>query len=376
MKFSEIAGHERPKSDLRTMVDQGRIPHAILIHGPSGLGKMRLARAFVQYVMCENRHNGDSCGQCPSCLQTRALNNPDVHYSYPIIKGGKKTVLSQDYSEQWKEMLSEHSYMQPEIWNDILNAGNSQPTFYTEESEEIARLSAMSAYAADKKIFVIWLPEKMSAAVANKLLKLVEEPHSDTIFVMVSNSASEVLPTIYSRLQRIETNRLSDADIYQWLSAKGADDARAREITRLSLGIPAKAEELLEEGGERHEFEALFQSAMRNAYAVRVDNLKDLSEQLAAMGREKAIRFLTYFTSQIRENYIANLRNPSLLQMTHTELQFSSRFAPFIHSGNVEDMIAEADRARTDISRNANAKVVWFDFLLWLTRLIRRGMKN
>lgn len=372
MKFNEIIGHTRAKTELREMADNGRIPHALLIHGPSGLGKMRLARAFVQYIMCENPHNGESCGQCPSCLQTRAFNNPDVHYHYPIVKGGRKVAYSTDYLDQWKEMLSEHSYMEPEIWPEIIAAGNTQPTFYVDESDEIARLSAMSAYAADYKTFVIWLPEKMSAPVANKLLKLVEEPHTDTIFIMVSNSPADILPTIYSRLQRIEVSRLADEEICQWLMAKGADEGRAWEITRISQGIPAKAEELFTEGGERKEFEGLFQQAMRNAYAVRVDNLKDLSEQLAGIGREKAIRFLTYFTSQVRENYIANLKNPDLLQMTGSEMQFSSRFAPFIHAGNVEDIVAEADRARTDISRNANAKVVWFDFLLWLTRLIRR----
>lgn len=372
MKFSDIAGHDNAKQELREMADSGKLPHAILLHGSQGLGKMRLARAFVQYIACENRSGGDSCGKCPACLQTRALNNPDIHYSYPIVKGGKKTVYSTDYLEQWKEMLENHSYMQPEEWNDLINAGNSQPTFYAEESDEISRISAMSAYSADYKIFLIWLPEKMSTTVANKLLKLVEEPHPDTIFIMVSNSAADILPTIYSRLRRVEITRLSDDEIREHLKRLGATGDKAEKIVVLSQGIPAKAEELYRSGGEREEFANIFQEMMRNAYSVKVDLLKERGERMASMGREKNIRYLQYFTSQIRENFIANLMNPTLSEMTETETAFSSRFAPFIHAGNVEDIIAEADRARTDISRNANAKVVWLDFLLWLTRLIHR----
>ncbi|MCM1153383.1 MAG: DNA polymerase III subunit delta' [Muribaculum sp.] len=372
MKFSDIPALENVKDSLRQMADSGRIPHAILLHGPSGLGKMQLARVFAQYINCPNRSNGEPCGTCPSCQQIQTLNHPDLHYIYPTVKPkGERTVISSDWINQWKKMLTEFPWMPQERWLELMDAGSKQPIINVLDSLEITRISQLSSYSSDYKIFIIWQPEKMNAECANKLLKLLEEPLPDTLFILVSNEPDKLLPTIFSRLQRIAVTRLSDHDVYYYLRQNGIDEESASRIASIAKGCPGIADALTRTDSERTEFAAYFRDAMRNAYAMKAADLKRMADTLGALGREKSVRLLEYFAAQIRENFIYNLRVPSLSNLTAEESQFSSRFSPFIHAGNVEKMASAIDATATSISRNANIKLAWFDFFLHLLQYLR-----
>lgn len=290
MKFSDIAGHKETIDALRSTVDSGRIPHAILLSGISGIGKFRLARAFAQYVHCRHRHDGDSCGVCPSCLQHQKHNNPDLHFIYPVVKRDGAQV-STDFIDQWKTMLSEWSYMPPEKWNEIIQAGNSQPAIFVNESEDIISRVSLSAYQENYKIFLIWLPEKLRPEAANKLLKVIEEPFEDTLFILVSNDDSRLLPTIFSRTQRFNMRPLADSDISDHLMLnRGIDPAIAEAAARIAEGSMGKAEQLACHPDEIMEFSALFKETMRMAYALKARELRIISESCASMGREKLIR--------------------------------------------------------------------------------------
>lgn len=371
MKFSEIAGHSETIKALRSMVDAGRIPHAILLSGISGIGKFRLARAFAQYIHCRNHIDGDSCGVCPSCLQHQNLNNPDFHFVYPVVKRDGITI-SKDLIDRWKEMLSEWSYMPPEKWNEVIQAGNSQPAIYVNESEDIIARASLSAYQENFKIFLIWLPEKMRSEAANKLLKLIEEPYDDTLFILVSNDDSKLLPTIFSRTQRFHMLPLSSDDISRHLTTnKGISGNVAQAASKIAEGSMGKAEELACHPEELLEFSALFKETMRMAYGLKAHRLKALSEQSAAMGREKLMRFLAYCGRMVRENFIYNMHMPQISLLTPEEEEFSLKFAPFIHEGNVEKLSEDISKAATDIERNANAKIVMFDLMLLLSQGVR-----
>ena len=371
MKFSDIAGHKETIDALRSTVDSGRIPHAILLSGISGIGKFRLARAFAQYVHCRHRHDGDSCGVWPSCLQHQKHNNPDLHFIYPVVKRDGAQV-STDFIDQWKTMLSEWSYMPPEKWNEIIQAGNSQPAIFVNESEDIISRVSLSAYQENYKIFLIWLPEKLRPEAANKLLKVIEEPFEDTLFILVSNDDSRLLPTIFSRTQRFNMRPLADSDISDHLMLnRGIDPAIAEAAARIAEGSMGKAEQLACHPDEIMEFSALFKETMRMAYALKARELRIISESCASMGREKLIRFLSYCSRMIRENFIYNMKMPQISLMTPDEESFSIRFSPFIHEGNVEGLDSEIARASADIERNANAKIVMFDLLLLLSQWVR-----
>lgn len=372
MKFSDIAGHSETISALRNIADSGKIPHAILLSGISGIGKFRLARAFAQYVHCSRRTaDGDSCGRCPSCLQHQKHNNPDLHFIYPVINKDKKKI-STDYIDEWKEMLDDWSYMPPEKWNDIINAGNSQPAILVAESEDIISKASLSAFQEKYKIFLIWLPEKMRVEAANKLLKIIEEPFEDTIFILVSNDDSRVLPTIFSRTQRFNVSPLSGEEISAYLArSKGVDPDLAEAASRIAEGSVGRAEEIACHPDEIIEFSNLFKEVMRMAYALNAAVLKTLSERCAAMGREKLMRFLAYFSRMIRENFIYNLRMREISLLTPEEEEFSRRFSPFIHEANVEGLFSEISRATSDIERNANGKIVMFDLFLYVSQWVR-----
>lgn len=372
MKFSDITGHKEIKKALGSVVDSGKLPHAFLFTGISGIGKMRMAQAFAQYIHCKNPKNGDSCGECPSCLQHARHNNPDLHFVYPVLKKDKSSVISKDYIENWREMLDEYSYMPPEKWNDLLKAGNSQPVIYVTDAEEIINRASLSAFQEKYKIFIIWQPEKMRPEAANKLLKIIEEPFEDTIFILVSNDDSKILPTILSRTQRFNFKLLKEEEIKGMLIASGVNEEMAEDSSRIAGGSMQKAEEIACNPEEMMEFSELFKDVMRAAYALKAKNLKDLSEKVAGFGREKILRFLTYCNRMIRENFIYNYGIGSLNLMTKEEEIFSSRFAPFIHEANVEELCEEVSRAYQDIERNGNSKIVMFDLMLLLSRLIRR----
>lgn len=371
MKFSDIAGHRETISTLQSVSDSAKIPHAILFSGISGIGKMRLARAFAQYVHCKNKTDGDSCGVCPSCLQHQKFNNPDLHFVYPVVKKDG-CLISTDFIDQWKEMLSQWGYMPPEKWNELINAGNSQPAIFVDESENIISKASLSAFQENYKIFIIWLPEKMRLEAANKLLKIIEEPFEDTVFIFVSNDDSKILPTIYSRVQRFNLKPLSQKEIADHLSNNlGIEWTVANSSSRIAEGSIAKAEELACHPDEILEFSALFKEIMRMGYALAAQRLKQLSESCALMGREKLIRFLSYAARMVRENFIYNLGMPPISLLTPEEAEFSHRFSPFIHEGNVEGLANEISRAAADIERNANAKIVMFDLMLLISQWIR-----
>lgn len=374
MKFSDIPGHEKTKDALRLLADSGKMPHALMISGPSGIGKMMLARAFMQYAHCEAPVDGEPCGQCQSCRQHLSFNHPDTHFIFPVVKSeSKKIYSSEDRIEQWQRMLKECPEMIPERWLDIIDAGNSQPSIYVRDSENIIRAESYSSFNSKYKFFTIWLPEKMRPEAANKLLKVIEEPTEGTVFILVSNNEAEVLPTIFSRTRRFNLLQVEDADIRSFISSHyQVSDLEMHSILKVSAGRVAKAIELATHSGERDEFGNLFRLIMRSAYAKQPAKLREIGDAASTMGREKLRRFLLYMTDMARENFIYNLRMPQLSAMTREEENFSSRFSPFIHHGNVEEMVEEISQASTHIGRNANSKVVLFSLFLKIIPLLHR----
>ena len=370
MKFADITGHRNVIDSLRELVDSDRVPHAILLGGQEGIGKMRVARAFVSYLYCMDRKGGDSCGRCPACIQNAHHNNPDVHFIFPRIGAASKNTDS--FLPQWNEFLDLHPYMPKEEWAATIEAGNTVPVIYRNDANEISRTAALSSYAYRYKTYVIWMPERMQPQCANALLKLLEEPFQDTIFILVSNEPDKVLPTIFSRTQRFNLKPLADTEVAGILMACGVGYNEAVEVASLAEGNMIKALDMTGEGGEIREFSALFMQMMRLAYARNAGALRMLSDAIAAMGREKTSRFLTYCLRMIRESFIFNLKEPGLNAMTGEEAGFCVRFAPFINYKNVEKILSEIQRAHDDVLRNANARLVLFDTMLKLMMLLRK----
>lgn len=377
MRFADIPAHIQAKKHLHAMAREGRIPHALLISGPEGTGKLALARALAQYLQCSNPQDGDSCGTCPSCRQHQSLNHADMHYIFPVVKNKSEHLLiSTDYIDKWRVFLQDSTYASWQGWLDTIGAGNARPAIFVDEAAYILRVVNMSAYSSAIKIILIWLPEKLNADAANKLLKVIEEPWEDTRFILVSNDASQILPTIFSRTQRLNIPPLTTDEIASILVNEYAVDTEAATVLALRAdGNACRAIEAVDTREDAKQMALIFREIMRKAYLRDVRALKELSEKCAAMGREKNCRMLEYFASMVRENFIYNLQVTGLNRMSSSEEEFSRKFSPFINVANVEDIMADLDSAAEDISRNANAKIVMFDTLLRLIVYLRRQPK-
>lgn len=379
MRFKDIIGHEEAKARLRKMVSDNQLPHALLFSGSEGIGKLALARAFAQYLHCTNRTpDGDSCGKCPSCIQHENDNFPDLLYVFPTA-GSKqgKTNTVEDLLPQWYEFIHNYPLAPYEKWLNLMNADNAQPLIKTDEAKEIIIKMNLSNYAAEQKVMILWLPEKLQPSAANRLLKQIEEPAKGNIFLMVSNNPEDILPTIYSRLQRIELTAPSRQLIADYLTRdKGVDPQMANILAINCEGNLQKALNMLELDGEHAEFLKYFQELMRTAYRADVTGLKKWSDDVTAFKREKIRRFLTYCTRMIRENFLYNFHNGELLSLNPQEENFSRNFAPFIHEGNVAQMMNELDMANRDIAGNGNSKIVLFDFALQMIILLKTIKPN
>ena len=372
MKFSDIIGNEKAIEQIRRLVDADQIPHALLLYGDSSVPKLALARATAQYIHCTDRQNGDSCGKCPSCLQHQSLNHGDTFFSFPVTNKGENTT-SDLFMAEWKQFLNESPIENYEHWLALLKNENAQPQIYASESNAIIRKMSLSSFTAKYKVLVMWLPEKMNEACANKLLKLIEEPDHDSLFILVSNNEKALLPTIFSRTQRIQLRRPSVEQIAQYLQANMGTDYNDALVAAASADANVtQAIQNLEAQSETKAFHEKFVSLMRLAYMRNIKALKEWSEQIADYKREKSRRFLIYCARMVRENFIYNLKNPELNYLTTEEQQFSSKFAPFINEQNVEQMIAEFSKAESDIQRNANAKITLFDLAIKVTILIKK----
>lgn len=374
MKFSQIPSHENVKRQLRDMVADGRVPHAILLHGPGGTGKFMLARTFSQYLHCrQHTSDGEPCGVCPSCIQHESFNHVDSIYVFPVVKTDKlKAPVSADYMTEFKEFVQSSPFMDFDRWTTFFEKKNAQPVIYVYESEALEQRLSVTPTMSSYKTVIIWLPEKMNEQTANKLLKLIEEPFSDTVFILVSDDAASILPTIYSRCRPIEMKRLSDETVADYLTRRLAIDSQdALSMAHIAAGNINSALRALDATSVSRMFFDLFVRLMRLAYQRDVKGLKEWSIDVTALGREQEIKFYDYCQRLIRENFVYNFNIPSLLYLNRNEAQFSKNFARFITENNAETIIAEMDRAARDIAGNANGKIVNFDFAIKMIILIK-----
>ncbi|MBR1410203.1 MAG: DNA polymerase III subunit delta [Prevotella sp.] len=367
MDWSEVIGQKEAEERLMQLVKESRLPHALMLCGPQGCGKLPLAVAFACYLL----DNGT-----PSAKAMLAkLEHPDLHFTYPTIKlpsmGADHKPISDDFAKDWHELVMKGLYFTMEEWMASMGGENQQAIITAGESDQLVRKLSLKSSQGGYKVSIIWLPERMNIECANKLLKLIEEPPQQTVFMMVSEEPDKLLETIRSRVQRIDIHKIADADIEQALIEKrgiGADDAH--RISRLANGNWIKAQEELQVGSENELFLDMYIMLMRLAYQRKIKDLRKWSEQMAAMGREKQKRWLTFFLRMTRENFMYNFHNEELVYMTQREEDFAKNFARFVNEKNVLPISDMANLAIRDIGQNANGKIVFFDLALQMIVLL------
>ena len=371
MFFKDVIGQEEAKKRLIREAKEGKIAHARLFCGPEGIGKLPLAIAYARYLSCNNPGEKDACGICPSCIKFNKLAHPDLHFVFPVIKKKSKDTVSDDFITEWRELLSQTPYFNLNIWLEEMGAENQQAQIYVKESDEIIRKLSLKSSQGGYKIMIIWLPEKMNVECSNKLLKLLEEPPSQTIFLLVSEEPDMLLTTIQSRTQRFALYGIEEKYITERLQSQyGLQEKDAISIGHRSEGNFLKALESIHLNEENKLFFDLFVSLMRLSYQRKIREMKQWSETLAAMGRERQKHFLSYCQRLVRENFMFNFQDPSLIFMNEEEQNFSKRFAPYINEKNVMGIMDELSEAQRHIEQNVNARMVFFDFSLKMIVLL------
>jgi DNA polymerase III subunit delta' len=385
MLFSNIIGQQEVKKQFIRTVTEQRIPHAQLLRGPEGIGKLGLAIAYAQYICCENRSATDSCDVCPSCVKYKKLAHPDLHFVFPVIKPtGKSSVVCDDFISEFRQMVLASPYFGVNEWYAEISGDAKQGLIYSNESEEILRKLSLKTYESEYKVMIIWLPEKMHTTCANKLLKILEEPPEKTVFLMVSNEPDQIITTILSRTQHIHIPRLKDDEIVKALLNNDDLDIEKNDAlyaVNIANGSYLGALAVLNEGDENKQNLERFVMIMRLAWQVgnkkdhaSLKTLRKWSDDMAAasMGRERQKNFLSYAQRMTRENFIRNIQKPELNYFTTAEASFSERFSPFINERNVEDLMAEFALAERHVEQNVNAKMVFFDLVLKVIMLLKR----
>lgn len=373
MNFSDIIGQEEVKQHLTRLLTENKLPHAIMFCGPKGAGKLPLALAFAQTLLCQHPTDDGACGSCSDCHMSTIWAHPDLHFSFPVYKA-KSTdhPISEDYLPQWREQISRSPYFDTEDWLEDIGAENQQIVIYVQESDNLQKKLALKSSQGGRKVVIIWLPERMNEQTGNKLLKLIEEPPVGTHFLLVSQEPDLVLGTIQSRVQRINMPALSEEVICEALQVRHAMSPEdAKLLAHIAQGSYTEALKRMQSDSEQKLFFDLFVQLMRHSYARRIKEMHQWSLVVADLGRERQKRMLKYFQQQLRENYIYNFHQPQINFLGREEENFSTRFAPFINERNVVGIMTELSDAERDISQNVNARMVFFDLALKMIILLK-----
>lgn len=374
MQFSKVVGHQKTKALLAKEAKNNRISHAQLFLGQEGSGKLPLAIAFSQFLLCDNPTKTDSCGKCPSCTKVEHNVHPDLHFVYPVVKS-KGIVASDDRRQEWNSLLEKTPYFNLNVWQDLTNEMGKNAQIGVDESKHILKKLSIKSYSGKYKIMIIWLPEKMNGAAANKLLKVLEEPPEKTLFFLVCDSIEYILPTIISRTQIIKVPHLPNEDVMTYIKKTyGTTEENARSIANLADGNIVEAINMVQGDEAHHIYFDIFVKLMRAAYAIDALKLMDVAEELAALGRENQKNFLKYGLHIFRECLLSNYTGNELTNLRDEEQAFLKKFAKFINNQNITELTNEFNDSFYHIERNANPKILFTDLVIRLTKMIKKGV--
>lgn len=381
MFFSDIVGQEQVKERLLLQVKENRVPHAMLLAGPPGTGKLALSVAFAQYLMCNNRSESDSCGTCPACKKVSKLIHPDLHFVYPGKAGKEKSDAADGVSEAnadslavWRKMLLENPYMGETDWYDAIDLNNKQGIINVANASEVIRKLSLKSYESDVKVMIIWLAERMNVQASNKLLKLIEEPPAKTFFILVSENTSLILKTILSRTQQVYVPPLPASEIAIVLNEKhGIAPDKARDIARISNGSFYEALRLINQNtGEYFE---QYRNLMRLCYTKRFSDLLVWVDDISRLGREEQKEFLSYALKLTRESLMLNMGLDNITYLMGEEADFGKKFSPFLGPSNVNQVTKAFSHAYECIAQNGNPQITFADMVFSLSKLIGPNTK-
>lgn len=375
MQFKDIIGQEAVKEKLRLSVQENRVPHAQLFLGPEGNGKLPLALAYAQYILCPHRTATDSCGVCPSCQKIGKLTHPDLHFVVPTTttKSVKSNPESDLFMNEWRDyVLQQEGYVDTSSWYEFLEVENKQGYISVRDAASLLRKLSFKAYEGEYKIAIIWMAEKLRDDTANKLLKLLEEPPEKTLFILIAEDQEELLATIRSRTSLVKVPRIEQNALLTALVQRlGCSNQEAKDAAVVAEGNWIKACQNVKDAEDQKYYFRTFQQWMRLCFKAAISELIDFSNNIKSIGRERQKQLLEYGLGIVRNSLLFNNSLAELVMLPEEEKKFNAGFAPFVNKANliqIADLLEEASR---QIERNGYAPLVFLDCSFKMAKLLR-----
>lgn len=380
MLFQNIVGQEHIKKHLTFSANNGRVPHAQLFSGAEGSGTLAMALAYAQYVMCANKQNENNENNACN-LKFDKFNHPDLHFIFPTVTTDdvKSKPKSADFMTKWYDFLKENQYPSLMDWYTHLGVDNKQGEIRVDDAQDVLKEMSLKSYEGGYKILIVWMAEKMNIATSNKLLKIIEEPPQQTLILLITENEEDIIQTIKSRCQLIKFNALSTDQIADYLiNHFKLELTEAKQIAHQAQGNLNKAIKIITQVSASEDFETYFIQWVRAAFRAKknpavIQEILLWSEKIAGLGREKQKLFIDFCLEMFRQALLTNYQTLDLVYYTAKDTGFKlENFAPFINGNNIFDIFEKLNDARYHIERNANAKIIFSDLSIQLTRLIHK----
>lgn len=403
MQFKNVIGQEEVKQHLVDMVAQNRLSHALLFLGREGSGALPLAIAFGSYITllpsakaAETSLFGEAVASIktelpatpdaadswvekqPSFSKVSQLVHPDLHFSFPVVtkKSGSPPV-SDDYIAEWRDFIKNYPYGNVYDWLQAIGAENKQGNITAQECNDIMRKLSLKSFESGYKVLILWMPEYLGKE-GNKLLKLIEEPPADTLFILIAESEASILPTILSRCQLVKVPAINDAAIEEALTTRAAAaPEKAKGLAKLAEGNYREALNLLQHADADYYtlLRDWLNASLKNNPAAQVK----IIEEISRLGRENMKQFLRYFTHLIEQAIRLAILESTAKQvfqkgMTANEQDFAARLNKTMTVAQQEAIATELDNAAYYIERNANAKILFHALSIKLFYIVKSNV--
>jgi DNA polymerase III subunit delta' len=377
MLFSQVIGQQEIKAKLRNLVQHNRLSHALLLNGPEGAGGLPLSLAFAQYLVCERVSLGemqnvfppDSCNECASCTKASKLAHPDIHFVYPVVvrKSGEKP-FSTDFITEWREFFTLFPYGNIFDWLQFIQSENKQGNISANECNEIIRKLSLKSFEGGYKILVMWMPEYLGNE-GNKLLKLIEEPPPDTLFILVSENETQILPTILSRLQIIRLPKPGVKEIQEALTSRaGVASEQARQLAAVCENNYREALNLLQHGQD--DWQGLLREWLNAILKTGPVAQVKWVDEISKAGREKQKQFLQYFTHLLEQAIRLQMLDGLDIDLAENEKDFAIRLNKIADLAAQHAIVKEINKSIYYIERNAHAKMLFHALTIRLYHIL------
>jgi DNA polymerase-3 subunit delta' len=377
MHFAQIVGLEEIKKTLIQSVQRNHVAHAQLFLGREGSANLALAIAYATFLNCENKtpESEDACGTCPSCYKFNRLIHPDLHFIFPTATTKQITkrdeAISQAFMKEWREYINKHPYGSLKQWATAFGAEGKQCIIPVEDGRNIIRSLVLKAFEAEYKTLIIWLPELMNINAANAILKILEEPPEKTVFLLVANSAENMLATIQSRTQLVLIRPFHDEEIKAHLIKDlGANNERATQVAMLADGSMNEAYRLLHDTQDFSQ--DAFRDWMRICFRFDISNMIKEADKFNDLEKEAQKSLLQYGLNMLRESFVYKFGGENLIRADKQVLEFIKNFSKVIYEANAEKLYEKLTEAYFHLERNANARILFLDLSLQIANIFKQ----